>query len=630
MSRVLSTVLFILCGLLSSTSLQAQKATYFKASLKRSIAPADIQNDIYPRGYSLEAPFPGGKSYQDALLKKKAEISKKFPKKRTTSVKRSSAPEISLQRNMGSFYGPANNIQNRAGGTPNDNTIAVSDNGFLIASYNTRVYFHDLIGDSAYYRPHPFTSTWSFVEFALDNDSMGTSLPFDPKLRYDAVVDRFVFTFLSGRTPDDSKLVIAFSSSGDPMDEWNLYEIPGNPFNERTWSDFPVIALTENEVLYTINLIRENEPWETGFEETLIWQLDKQAGYDGLDSLPMKLWSDIKFGGKSVRNLHAMQGGDELKAPPYYFMSNRNFDSRNDTFFVVNLSGELGDPTAQVEVKYGLSDVPYGLSPTAEQPAGPELSTNDARVLDGFYENGQIQFVGNTIDTVSGRSSMYHGVVQNPGTSPSIELNIMQHPTMEFGYPGIAYTGKSAGDQEAVIGVNYTSLTDTAGYGGFYFDGNGEYSDFTKLIQGQSYVQRQGNPERWGDYFGIQRVYSELGALWMSGYYGTSTHEHSFWMSEVYSPTYVIAGEEEMEKPSQAAFPVPSQDLIYLDFELVKAQEVHFLLTDLQGKTIKGFRQHMGAGKNRFECSLINLSSGTYSLHLQGESISQEHRLIRQ
>ena len=620
----------LLAAILLTGTITAQKSAYLKAPLKRSIAPSDIKNDIYPRSYSTEAPFPGGSSYQDALLKKKAEIEKKFPKKRSLSPKRGSAAEVTLERNMGSFYGPDNNIQNRAGGVPNDNTLAVSDNGFLIASYNTRVYFHDLNGDSAYYRPHPFTSTWSFVDFALDNDSIGTSLPFDPKLRYDAVEDRFVFTFLSGRTPDDSKLVIAFSSSGDPMDDWNVYEIPGNPFNERTWSDFPVIALTENEVLYTINLIRENEPWETGFEETLIWQLDKQSGYDGVDSLPMKLWSDIKFGGKVLRNLHAMQGGDELKAPPYYLMSNRNFDASNDTFFLVSLTGEMNDPLAEVTTKHVISNKAYGLSPAAEQPAGPVLSTNDARVLDGFYENGQIQFVGNSIDTNSGRSSIYHGVLSDPSGSPSIDLNIMQHNTMEFGYPGIAYTGKFAGDNEAIIGVNYSSIVDTAGYGAFYFDPTGEYSNFTNLIQGQSYLQRQGNPERWGDYFGIQRVYSEQGSVWMSGYYGTSTKEHSFWMSEVRSPTYIFAGAEEAQKNEQTkAFPVPTQDFTYIDFELDHKQEVHFILKNMEGKTIKRYRQVLGSGMNRFECSLVNLPSGIYLLQVQGASISREHKLVR-
>jgi hypothetical protein len=598
--------------------------------LKRSISPAEIQEDIFPRAYSLEAPFPGGSSYQSALLEKKNEIRKRFPKKRTLSAKRGAAPEVSLHRNMGSFYGPDNNIQNRASGVPNDNTLAISNSGFIVAGYNTRFYFHDLIGDSAYYRPHPFTSTWSFVEFALDNDSISTSQPFDPKVRYDANADRFVLTFLSGRGPDDTKLVLAFSSSGDPMDKWNVYEIPGNPFNERVWSDFPVIALAENEVLYTINLIRENEPWETGFEETLIWQCDKQAGYDGLDSLPMKVWSDIQFGGKSIRNLHAMQGGDELKAPPYFFMSNRNFSTWNDTFFVVSLTGELGDPTAQVDVKYSLSNNNYGLSPAADQPAGPTLSTNDARVLDGFYENGKIQFVGNSIDTNSGRSSFYHGTVATPGSDPQIDLQVFEHDRLEFGYPGIAYTGKGPGDDEAIIGVNYSSATDTAGYGAFYFDGISDYSPFTQLIQGQSFLQRFGNPERWGDYFGIQRVYNELGAVWMSGYYGTSTGEHSFWMSEVHSPTYIFAGTEEQVKRVSKAFPVPSNDQVFIDFELDHKQVVKFVLTDSQGKVIKRMHEYLPAGQNRFECSLVNLSTGTYLLNISSEDLNVQHKLVKQ
>ncbi|MEZ5014184.1 MAG: hypothetical protein R2794_07820 [Chitinophagales bacterium] len=35
-----------------------------------------------------------------------------------------------------------------------------------------------------------------------------------------------------------------------------------------------MIAITEHELFFTINLIIPDEPWQTGFSETLIWQMD--------------------------------------------------------------------------------------------------------------------------------------------------------------------------------------------------------------------------------------------------------------------------------------------------------------------------------------------------------------------
>jgi len=101
-------------------------------------------------------------------------------------------------------------------------------------------------------------------------------------------------------------------------------------------------------------------------------------------------------------------------------------------------------------------------------------------------------------------------------------------------------------------------------------------------------------------------------------------------MSEVRSPTYIFAGAEEAEKNEQTkAFPVPTQDFTYIDFELDHKQEVHFILKNMEGKTIKRYRQVLGSGMNRFECSLVNLPSGIYLLQVQGASISREHKLVR-
>ena len=95
-------------------------------------------------------------------------------------------------------------------------------------------------------------------------------------------------SFLSGRGPNDSKTIIGFSTTSNPADPWNVYEIGGNPLNNNTWTDYPQVALTTNELFYTVNLLKSGQGWIEGFDRTIIWQIDKHSGFDGDDSLKLK------------------------------------------------------------------------------------------------------------------------------------------------------------------------------------------------------------------------------------------------------------------------------------------------------------------------------------------------------
>ena len=53
-------------------------------------------------------------------------------------------------------------------------------------------------------------------------------------------------------------------------------------------------------------------------------------------------------------------------------------------------------------------------------------------------------------------------------------------------------------------------------------DNLSNYSSRIKLKAGEAPINSfvSGTVDRWGDYFGIQRMYSEPCKVWMSGMYG--------------------------------------------------------------------------------------------------------------
>lgn len=592
-----------------------------------------------------EAPYPSGKSYQEHLMKLKTNYAKNHPAKYYApnySGSRADAPEVI--EDFGTYFFPPNQPPMlHDGGTPNDNSMAFSNDGMLITSWNSQIYAHDVKADTHVFKNHPVLTTLSFQAFA---GNLTTDRPFDPKILYDVNEDKFVLLFLSGRDTGTSKTIIGFSTTNNPADPWNVYEIDGNPLKNNTWTDYPALALTNNELFYTVNLLRAGESWIAGFSETLIWQIDKHSGYKGDAELDLKLWSDIKFEGKPLRYFRPIQNGAAPAGPNMYFISNRGIpvewnDSaivKNDTIFLLEVTAEK-DNNPQLRVTAIKANDTYQTPTNATQDNGHILFTNDARVLGGFLNNNEIQFVGNTLDKATNRPAIYHGIIQNVNSSPSVTLKTIGHGSLDYGFPNIAYTGIKTDNQSSVIGFNHTSATDFAGFSCIYYDGKGGYSALKMIKEGENYVDgiswSNGDRtyERWGDYFGIQRNYRAPKQVWLNGYFGQSDRIAGSWVAHVKAPfdttdpdegidtSYFPLSLKEYETTAQASvFPNPNRGTFTLSFEIEKAQNVRVELNPIDGRqAIKLIKGPVYAGKNELSFNTFTLAKGVYTLNIFGE-----------
>src|SRR6185436_1112728 len=172
-----------------------------------------------------------------------------------------------------------------------------------------------------------------------------------PKAIYDPVADRFILVFLNGSTTTTSRIVICFSASNNPTGTWYFYTLNGNPNNDTTWSDYPAVSLTDSELFITVNSIIPNQPWQTGFAQTLAWQIDKQAGYNGDSTMTSELWTNIKYNGTMIRYLCPVNGGSKPYGPHMYFLSNRNFGIQNDSIWLIEITGSKNDTNTKVTVQ---------------------------------------------------------------------------------------------------------------------------------------------------------------------------------------------------------------------------------------------------------------------------------------
>ncbi len=542
--------LCLLVGFNFGLNAQDQKAYQDKnytIQQKTTVHPKNFEEDFDAQVYNLEAPSPDGNNMKAFINHRKMLARKQFPIRTNKNQKKSSSstsnPSLGKEFGLTKVSAANGNIITLNGSRPNDNTLAVSNEGIILTAVNSFIYAYDLNTD---------TTVFEKASISLKNMAGWTGFVspnyFDPKLIYDEEYDRFILVFLKDNEPGTNKIIVCFSTSNDPRDAWNVYELPGNPLDNDRWTDFPAISITNEDLFISGNLIVPGEPWQIGFDGSVVWQIERSTGYNNAEDLNTKLYSNIEHGDKFIRNLHVVRGADGI-ADKQYLLSNRNFDISNDTIFVMDITGNLSDGDPTLNINIASSDLNYGVPPNGRQEdtdtsiVGSGLQTNDARVLAAIKINDQIQFVSNSMNPETGLSSIYHGTITNL-EDPEISANLISSNYKDYGYPNIAWTGNQDCDIETIIAFNHTSPTDYPGISCVYYGNNKEYSDILTMKEGEGYVDRfQNDPrfvegyERWGDYFGLQRKYNEGNKVYAFGFFGTEANKNSGWCNEIISPS---------------------------------------------------------------------------------------------
>jgi hypothetical protein len=534
----LSSLLILLMLPFGNAKAQTFRATSHEVKKVRTVSPNDLPPSFSPKLQNLEAPLPDGNSVRSYMMRQKIETRRQFPPqagKSTKSMNADPAPLPVVLNSFGMKRAFANGtVVNVLGGIPNDNSLAISDSGIILAGINSLLYAWNL-EDSSKVFDNWYVSLASIGGGGVNNDY------YDPKVIYDPKADRFILVFLRNFDPETNGYMVCFSSSSNPTDPWNVYFLDGNPLDNNRWTDFPAISITDDELFITGNLIIPDVTWQEGFDGSVIWQVKKAEGYAGADSLPNRFYSDIRYGGRFIRNLHPVQGAFGA-ASEQYLLSNRNFDISNDTVFVLKVNSKLDEPQS-LDIKAVRTNLPYGMPPNARQtdtdPNDPTggLQTNDARVLGAVYYDEKIQYVANCVQPETGLSCIYHGFVQDPGGMTNITGTYIWDPVLDFGYPNIALVGNEYCEPEALIGMNYSAPDSFPGVASVYFSNDSAYSDLKIIKQGENFVNRMsGTYERWGDYFGMQRYYKNKNEAVLLGYYGMPPNANGSWMARLKSP----------------------------------------------------------------------------------------------
>jgi len=219
------------------------------------------------------------------------------------------------------------------GGNPPDNTVAVSENGFIVSADNNEISFLDTNGAEL--------DSFSYPDFLseLSTANVDTS---DPKVIYDAEDNRFIFCI---QFEDLTKVAIGFSTAEDPRDPWNFYLRDSYSSDADGLSfDFPSLSVNYHEVFLAGNIFND-ESHRVG---NMIIAMDKDDGYAGR-GLTWKRWKDVTpdWSWESVGQMFGVRAARAAYyGPGHYFVSTK-YSGGNELFLFHVTDHIFNDPVLE-------------------------------------------------------------------------------------------------------------------------------------------------------------------------------------------------------------------------------------------------------------------------------------------
>ncbi len=511
------------------------------------------------------------------------------------NVFKDESDERGVSFNLGkSFYGDID------GGCPNDNTISVSNGGKIISMMNGAVGIYNTNGSKL--------NTYGLGSFF--NNLIGD--PCDPKVEYDRVSDRF-FMFVQACGDYKDKIAFGFSQTNDPNGNWYIYVFSSDPFSDGSWSDYPKIGFTKDEVFVSLNLFGATDG---NYRQSVVYQLDKKAGYKG-ENLTNLLWRDFKEGTMLVIRSGVNQYG------PGVYLVNTHFQSASE-FTLYDITNNInGNPQLKT---YKIPTTYYEVPAAADQAGSSQkLDTGDGRAQDGFYQNGIIHFVHSVSDKGYGAVRYYR--INTSDMNGNNFFTTSDAGNKDYVYPSLSPFTNSPTDQTAILhfgasGVNYYSEMRAKV---FNHDFTTEASGLIKAADAPTtdcYDSGRG-VSRWGDYTGIALQYNgSVPTVWVAGSI-SSTFTGIWWtyIAELKAQGVSTSTSDEDIMREWKAYPNPTQNRINLEFNIEKRGEVNFTLYNYTGQVVSElYRDVVKNGDNRFSFDVSSLDDGIYLLTVKNSN----------
>lgn len=515
--------------------------------------------------------------------------------------------------------------------TPTDNSMAISNSGYIVSCINWGIEFYDTAGNVLL-----FNQTWD----GFINDTNLAQPKFDPRVIYDNKNNRFIVVLLHGFSSSTNRILICFSKTDNPMDGWNLYSLSGNPYMDTAWTDYPTIGINDDDLFISGN--RFGDPPSYSWKGAYIYQISLDNGYAG-SGLQYGLWNNIFApDGEDAYTIYpASDGmGNSLSEKMYFTHLRPDTGSK---VYVYTLTGKLQSPIKTFTAKqytiphYEVCGNAFEKDPTTGNI--DSLSTASAMIQNAYYNNKNIHFTFSA-DISNGWCGIHYGRVKLDSNKAIVKAYGLVGTDMS--YPAVAAFGRDSTDQSAVIAFLRSDSTITPECDVIGLDSKMIFSTHQTVKTGDTVVNilyppaYPIMPERWGDYTGIARKFDkDTPEVWMAGAYGANTlprrASYGTWIAQLKNKSApLFTPQTDKEKTSMMVYPNPAADLFVIEFDAVQHAQIEVGLFDQQGKKIKTlFNDHIPESRCRLSFNKLLLPDGFYVVQvMQNGVLVQNEKLV--
>jgi len=491
-------------------------------------------------------------------------------------------------------------------GTPPDNTMAISNQGFIVTANNDGIEYYNQNGTMTFFTFWP----------GFFNDASLTSTIYDPKVLYDSGSDRFILVVLHGSNSSTSRVLVCFSQTNNPNDGWWVYTLSGNPLNNNCWFDYPNIGVSNNDLFISGNLFNNND----SFNQAVVYQVSKAPGLQG-NNIQFITWNNFSSSPFAAFTIVPVSHGHQGNYGPGIYLVSNN-PGGGSAIRLWDITNDLG---ANPQITTSTITVPaYAPAANAtQQGSQDQLDNGDCRIQSGFFLDGIVHYVFHCNVGQNWNGLNYNRL--NVGTLANQTNRFGQIGTSDFSYPAVASFANELSDRNVMIAFLRSGSSIFPEVRVVNCDENMQFSQATLVKAGTSFVNiLQGNVERWGDYTGIARRHNASNPrVWLAGCFGANipgqaNNTYVTWVAEVFSNDVVSTTElNESSRQTGFVFPNPAYDLIHVPFESPGQEEVKIEIRDLNGRLVKLlYKDIPKKGYHELSFNKLALNSGIYFLSI--------------
>ena len=375
---------------------------------------------------------------------------------------------------------------------PPDTHGAVGPNHLMVV-LNTQVVMQNRSG-TVVQGPVSLDSFWA----ALGNPDV-----FDPKVLYDHLSGRWIFTAMANSRSANSAILMGASQTNDPSGTWNLFSIDADAAGTN-WADYPSMGYNKDWVVVNLNMFAVSN---NAFHSTRLYIFSKAALYN--NAAPAAAHT-LRIPAAGSTLVPAITYDGSLST--MYLVEEGWSDATTDFLRISTITGTVGAEVLNEQVDFaGLTNTQWGFQPAGGADFAPQKDTsnkiqnNDSRIQNVVYRSGSLWTAHNAFlpNGAVTRTAVQWWEIDTSPTITVLQFGRIDDSTgvMFYAFPSIAVN--AAGD--ALIGFSSFSANQyaTASYA-FRAAGDaaGTTRDVLNFKDGEAtyFKTFTGTRNRWGDY----------------------------------------------------------------------------------------------------------------------------------